>query len=201
METRKVPWLRPQECKGRDATDYRDPRTDRDFIGKTDLNRLLAAAARGSHRGAISLLIISMIWHGPRVSQCTALRRTDAGFAQAPDWAGRLKIGLSVKQLLASEKMRAARRWNPEHENVLSWLFVSERRRPPTRQAVHHMATRAGERAGSGRVHLCVLRHSCGFAPASRCCVLRLTSGFSRPPRSISYRTLFPNRDRMVRRA
>ena len=95
-----------------------------------------------------------MFRHGLRVSEAIALRRSDANLAQARLWISRLKNGLSVEQPLAGDELREVRRWLALRDDVLPWLFVSERRQPLTRQAVNYIVTQAGERAGVQRVWL-----------------------------------------------
>ena len=136
----------------------------RDFLGDTEIDRLLAAAKRGRHGVRDHLLLLLMFRHGLRVSEAIALRGSDANLAQARLWISRLKNGLSVEQPLAGDELRAVRRWLALRDDVLPWLFVSERRQPLTRQAVNYIVTQAGERAGLGHIHPHMLRHSWGIA-------------------------------------
>lgn len=146
----------------------------RDFLGDTEIDRLLAAAKRGRHGVRDHLLLLLMFRHGLRVSEAIALRRSDVNLDQARLWISRLKNGLSVEQPLAGDELRAVRRWLASRDDVLPWLFVSERRQPLTRQAVNHVTAQAGERAGLGHIHPHMLRHSCGFALANKGYDLRL---------------------------
>ena len=132
-----------------------------------------------------------MFRHVLRVSEAIALSRTDVDLDQARIWIGRLKNGLSVEQPLAGDELRAIRRWLASREDALPWLFVSERRQPLTRQAVNYIVARAGERAGLGRVHPHMLRHSCGFALANRGYDLRLIQDYlgHRDPRHTAHYT------------
>ena len=160
-------------------SDARNRTTDaheraRDFLGDTDIDRLLAAAKRGRHGVRDHLLLLLMFRHGLRVSEAIALRRSDANLDQARLWISRLKNGLSVEQPLAGDELRAVRRWLASRDDVLPWLFVSERRQPLTRQAVNYIVAQAGERAGLGHIHPHMLRHSCGFALANKGYDLRL---------------------------
>ncbi len=122
----------------------------RDFLGDTEIDRLLAAAKRGRHGVRDHLLLLLMFRHGLRVSEAIALR-----------------------------------------DDVLPWLFVSERRQPLTRQAVNYIVTQAGERAGLGHIHPHMLRHSCGFALANKGYDLRLIQDYlgHRDPRHTAHYT------------
>lgn len=163
----------------------------RDFLGEAALDRLLAAARRGRHGVRDHLLILLMFRHGLRVSEAITLRRTDADLEQARIWIARLKNGLSVEQPLAGDELRALRRWFASRDDALPWLFVSERRQPLSRQAVNYIVARSGERAGLGRVHPHMLRHSCGFALANRGYDLRLIQDYlgHRDPRHTAHYT------------
>lgn len=163
----------------------------RDFLGEADLDRLFTAAKRGRHGVRDHLLVLLMFRHGLRVSEAIALGRTDIDLDQARIWVGRLKSGLSVEQPLAGDELRAIRRWLAAREDALPWLFISERRQPLTRQAVNYIVARAGERAGLGRVHPHMLRHSCGFALANRGYDLRLIQDYlgHRDPRHTAHYT------------
>ena len=163
----------------------------RDFLGETELERLLAAARRGRHGPRDRLPILLMFRHGLRVSEAIGLRRADLDLDQARLWIVRLKNGLSVEQPLAGDELRAIRRWLALREDALPWFFVSERRQPLSRQAVNYIVARAGERAGLGRVHPHMLRHSCGYALANRGYDLRLIQDYlgHRDPRHTAHYT------------
>ena len=163
----------------------------RDFLGDTEIDRLLAAAKRGRHGVRDHLLLLLMFRHGLRVSEAIALRRSDVNLDQARLWISRLKNGLSVEQPLAGDELRAVRRWLASREDVLPWLFVSERRQPLTRQAVNYIVAKAGQRAGLGHIHPHMLRHSCGFALANKGYDLRLIQDYlgHRDPRHTAHYT------------
>ncbi len=163
----------------------------RDFLGDTEIDRLLAAAKRGRHGVRDHLLLLLMFRHGLRVSEAIALRRSDANLDQARLWISRLKNGLSVEQPLAGDELRAVRRWLASREDVLPWLFVSERRQPLARQAVNYIVAQAGARAGLGHIHPHMLRHSCGFALANKGYDLRLIQDYlgHRDPRHTAHYT------------
>jgi type 1 fimbriae regulatory protein FimB len=163
----------------------------RDFLSEAELARLLAAAKRGRHGVRDHLLVLMMQRHGLRVSETIALRRSDLDLAQARVWVARLKNGLSVEHPIPGDELRAIRRLLAGRSDHLPWLFLSERKQPLTRQAVNYIVAEAGRRAGLGRVHPHMLRHSCGFALANRGYDLRLIQDYlgHRDPRHTAHYT------------
>jgi type 1 fimbriae regulatory protein FimB/type 1 fimbriae regulatory protein FimE len=97
------------------------------------------------------------------LSEAVGLRRDQVNLAQARVWVHGLKNSLSVEQPIAGDELRAIKRYLATRTDKLPWLFLSERRRPMTRNAVNYLIGVAGESAGLRNVHPHVLRHSCGF--------------------------------------
>ena len=163
----------------------------RDFLGEAEIARLLKAAKRGRHGIRDHLLLLLMFRHGLRVSEAIALRGSDVDLDQARLWISRLKNGLSVEQPIAGDELRANRRWLALREDVLPWLFISERKQPLTRQAVNYIVARSGKQAKLAHVHPHMLRHSCGFALANKGHDLRLIQDYlgHRDPRHTAHYT------------
>lgn len=163
----------------------------RDYLGPAQVEQLLAAARKSRHEVRDHLLILIMYRHGLRVSEAIALRRDQVDLAQSRIWISRLKRGLSVEHPIEGDELRAIRRWLGARNDMLPWLFVSERQQPMTRQAVNYLIGATGERAGLGHVHPHMLRHSCGFALANRGYDLRLIQDYlgHRDPRHTAHYT------------
>lgn len=150
----------------------------RDYLGVAQIGKLLAAAKAGRHSARDYLLVLMMFRHGLRVSEAIGLRRDHVDLEQSRLWVPRLKRGLSVEHPVEGDELRAIRRWLGQREDLLPWLFVSERQQPLTRQGVNYILTNSGKRAGIGHVHPHMLRHSCGFALANRGYDLRLIQDY-----------------------
>jgi type 1 fimbriae regulatory protein FimB len=140
----------------------------KDFLDPSEMDRLLAAAKLGRHGQRDYLLVLMIFRHGLRVSEAIMMRRDAVNLKQSSVWVKRLKNSLSTQQPIAGDELRAVKRYLAAREDWLPWMFVSERGTELTRQAVNHLISAAGRRAGLPHVHPHMLRHSCGFSLANK---------------------------------
>ncbi len=150
----------------------------KNYLSPAEMARLPDGAKAGRHGVRDHLLLLMTYRHGLRVSEAVGLRRDELDLDRARLWVRRLKGGLSVKQPLAGDELRAIKRHLATRADALPWLFISERGQPLTRQAVNYLVAAAAERAGLVGVHPHALRHSCGFALADKGHDLRLIQDY-----------------------
>ena len=119
-----------------------------------------------------------MYRHGLRVSEAISLKRSDVNLAQSRLWVKRLKNGLSVEQPIDGEELRAIKRYLNSRDDMLPWLFISERQQALTRQSINYLIKSASKRAQLTDIHPHMLRHSCGYYLANKGYELRLIQDY-----------------------
>lgn len=141
-------------------------RRKRDFLTKSEMERLLAAARQGRFGVRDHALLLISFRHGLRVTEAIELQRQDLDLDGGRLWVSRLKGGLSTSQPLQGDEIRALRAYLRSRSDNLPFLFLSSQGSSMTRQNAHYLVKQAGERAGLGAVHPHMLRHSCGHVLA-----------------------------------
>jgi site-specific recombinase XerD len=148
------------------ATDAHE--RSKNYLDPGEVERLLEAAKEGRHGERDHALLLLTYRHGLRVSEAVGIKLGDVNLKEARLWVKRVKGSLDSQQPLAGDELRALKRYLNDREDKLPWLFISERGCQMVRRAVNHMIAAAGKRAGLGRVHPHMLRHSCGYALANK---------------------------------
>lgn len=141
-------------------------RRRRDFLTKSEVERLLAGARQGRFGVRDHALLLLAYRHGLRVTEAIELQRQDVDLDGGRIWVTRLKGGLSTSQPLQGDEIRALRAYLRTRTDNLPFLFTSTQGSSMTRQNAHYLVRQAGERAGLGNVHPHMLRHSCGHVLA-----------------------------------
>ncbi len=149
-----------------DAVDLHEK--PKNFLTEAEVERFLQAAKAGRHGVRDHSMMLLTYRHGLRETELCRLTVAALDLESARLWVERLKGSLSTHHPLDGEELRAIRRYLRIRDSRLPWLFVSERGGPFTRQGVYYLVRRIGERAGLGKVHPHMLRHTCGYALANK---------------------------------
>ena len=137
----------------------------REHLTEAEIEKLLAAL-KGNRHGQRDWLIGLMIYrHGLRVSEACDLRWDDIDLAPRTIVIRRLKGSRDSTHYLERDELAGLRRLARKG----AYVFVNERGQPFGRMGIARLIERAGEAAGLPfPVHVHMLRHSCGYALASK---------------------------------
>jgi site-specific recombinase XerD len=161
--------MRPVRQKGRKANEaYRV----REHLTEAEMDRLLAALKHNRHDHRDWLIGLLIYRHRLRVSEACDLRWNDIDLAKRTIIVRRLRGSTDSSHYLERDEHKAlGELWRTHAKSGLKsdYVFVNERAQPFGRMGIARMIERAGEAAKlSFPVHVHMLRHSTGYALASR---------------------------------
>ena len=139
-------------------------RRSREYLIEREVERLIEAAKRNraGHRDAMAVLVAYR--HGLRASEVVALRWDDIDLATGRSHVRRGKAGDAGVHPISARASRALRKLLREAPTS-PYVFISERRAPPSAAGYQRMMARAGVAAKF--THSYMLRHACGFKLAN----------------------------------
>jgi site-specific recombinase XerD len=144
----------------------------REHLTEAEMDKLLAALKRNRHGHRDWLIGLLIYRHGLRVSEACDLRWNDIDLAKRTVIVRRIKGSADSSHYLERDEHEAlGELWRAHAKSGLKsdYVFVNERAQPFGRMGIARMIERAGEAAKlSFPVHVHMLRHSTGYALASR---------------------------------
>jgi len=155
---------------------------DRKHLVSAEVDKLLDATKGSRNAARDRCLLLLMFRHGLRVSEACGLRLSQVDTASRVLHVERLKAGLSTTHPLRGDELKAIKAWlaiRAKMEPETDAFFLSERRRPLSRNTAWLMIRRYGELADLPvDAHPHMLRHACGFALADQGADTRLIQDF-----------------------
>ncbi|EPP0275378.1 tyrosine-type recombinase/integrase, partial [Salmonella enterica subsp. enterica] len=143
----------------------------RKFLTRHEVSAMLAAVLAAPNPERNQCLIMMAFLHGFRVSELLSLRLSDLDLHSRIVQVSRLKNGFSTIHPLTPREVRAIRVWLRVRRETMkksgnedgSWLFITRKGGPLSRQQGYNIIMQAGRRAGLGiEAHPHMLRHACG---------------------------------------
>lgn len=140
----------------------------REYLTTDEVNSLrIAAKSIGRKRLRDATLILLGYRHGLRVSELIDLRWDQVDLKRELLHIRRLKNGTSSNHPIGKKERRGLQRLRERYPNM-TFVFVSERKRPLAASTVRKIIARAGKRARIPfPVHPHMLRHACGYKLAN----------------------------------
>jgi integrase len=164
--------LRPSQSENPTVTPRRGKNIDyrsREYLTAAEIEKLLATARRSRNPIRDSLLVLLAYRHAMRVSELVALQIEQFDLKAATMHVRRAKDGTPGIHGLDGDELRLIRALIRENGESSRFLFLSERKAPLSTDGAQKMIERLGEAAGfKFSIHVHMLRHSAGYALASR---------------------------------
>src|SRR5271165_406325 len=158
--------------------------SDRKHLTSREVERLIEATRDSRNEIRDRCLLLLMFRHGLRVSEACGLKLDQVDTESRVLHVSRLKGGLSTTHPLRTDELRMISAWLKERARMklpatVKTFFISERRKPLHRSAVHFLLQRySGTAALPFLAHPHMLRHACGFALADQGADTRLIQDY-----------------------
>ena len=130
----------------------------------SEVEKLISAARKGRYGHRDATLILVAYRHGLRAVELCDLEWSQVDWKAATLHVRRVKSGKPAAHPIRGDELRALRELHRNQEPASPFLFVTERGGPFTTDAVNRLVKRLGE---SKKLHIHMLRHSCGYALAN----------------------------------
>ena len=142
---------------------------DKNFLTESELDTLLKGALKTRSPIRNQTIILTMFWHGLRVTELCRLKTTDLDLKAGRLFVKRIKNGLATTHPIRPEVMRNLKRYIKSRGSSFSPLFTTEQGNQFTRQQINYILNRSAELSPLPfPVNPHMLRHGCGFAMANR---------------------------------
>jgi type 1 fimbriae regulatory protein FimB len=156
--------------------------TDRKHLVSAEVQKLIDATKGSRNAARDKCFLLLMFRHGLRVSEACGLLLSQVDTESRVLHVRRLKAGLSTTHPLRGDEIKHIKAWLTERAKMkpeTDAFFISERRRPLSRNTAWLMIRDYGRRAGlSVETHPHMLRHACGFALADQGADTRLIQDY-----------------------
>jgi type 1 fimbriae regulatory protein FimB len=145
-----------------------DGHKDRNFITVEELGMLLAGAAKTRNPVRNKAILLTMFWHGLRVSELCQLKISDLDTRHGRLIVNRLKHSLATTHPVRPEVLRIIKQYLKSRNSSIRTLFLNERNDQFVRTGINHLLKRCSVLGGLPfPVNPHMLRHGCGFALAN----------------------------------
>jgi type 1 fimbriae regulatory protein FimB len=155
----------------RNVTSYTNPSIDRskdrNFITVSELDLLLKGASKTRHPIRNKAILLTIFWHGLRVTELCELKRNDLDEKNARLIVKRLKNSLPTTQPIRPDVLRNLKKYLKIRQSDQRSLFLNERNDQFVRRGINHLLTQCSKLGGLPfHVNPHMLRHGCGYALA-----------------------------------
>src|SRR5580692_1458209 len=167
---------------GREKRNANQSDSDRKHLTGREVERLIEATKGSRNEARDRCLLLLIFRHGLRVSEACRMKLDQVDTESRVLHVARLKSGLSTKQPLRGDELRAVSAWLKERARMKPMtkaFFVSEQRKQMHRSNVNLLMKTYSKAASLPLLaHPHMLRHACGFALADQGADTRLIQDY-----------------------